>query len=138
MKKSITVPAAVERLAEVSAFVDAELEQYDCPAKTQYQIDLSVEEIFVNIASYAYPPGSGEAEISFEIRDGAAEITFSDHGRPFDPLAKEDADTSPEALFGREGGLGILMTKKMMDGIRYYYREGRNVLILSKRLTPDM
>lgn len=136
MKNGITVEARLEKLDEVQAFVDGELEKNDCPAKARYQIALAVEEIFVNIASYAYAPEDGTADISISFggEQVTAEIVFSDRGKPFDPTAKEDADTSPDALLEREGGLGILMTKKLMDDVTYSRVEGRNVLTVRKKL----
>lgn len=134
--KTIRVPALVERLTEVQAFVDAALEEYDCPMKAQYQIDTAVEEIFVNIASYAYHPETGNAEIRLDVFEEPLRVViqFLDNGIPFDPLAKEDADTSPEALQSRIGGLGILMVKKSMDAVKYSYEDGKNILTIEKKL----
>ncbi|MBE6910432.1 MAG: ATP-binding protein [Ruminococcaceae bacterium] len=134
--KSLTVPAEAGRLDEVTAFVNGELEAYDCPMKAQFEIELAVEEIFVNIASYAYKPADGEAEIRCEVlRDPLrVVIQFLDGGRPYDPLAKEDADTSVEALEAREGGLGILLVKKTMDDVQYAYENGKNILTILKKL----
>lgn len=136
MKNGITVEARLEKLDEVQAFVDGELEKNNCPAKARYQIAIAVEEIFVNIASYAYAPEDGTADISISFGGElvTAEIVFSDRGKPFDPTSKEDADTSPDALLEREGGLGILMTKKLMDDVTYSRVEGRNVLTVRKKL----
>lgn len=136
MKNGITVEARLEKLDEVQAFVDGELEKNNCPAKTRYQIAIAVEEIFVNIASYAYAPEDGTADISISFGGElvTAEIVFSDRGKPFDPTSKEDADTSPDALLEREGGLGILMTKKLMDGVSYARVDGKNVLTVRKKL----
>lgn len=135
--KNLTVPAKNEELDRITEFVDAELEACDCPLLIQFQIELAIEEIFVNIASYAYSPLEGEAEIRCEVlRDPLrVEIQFLDHGRPYDPLAKEDADTSPEANEEREGGLGILLVKKTMDDVRYVYENGRNILTIRKDLS---
>ena len=61
-------------------------------------------------------------------------IQFLDHGKPFDPLAKEDADTSEEALMDRIGGLGILLVKETMDEVSYSYEDGKNILTILKKL----
>ena len=66
----LTIEAKTEKLDEVLAFVDGELEKLDCPMKVQMQLDVAVEELFVNIASYAYAPGEGMATIRFESEDG--------------------------------------------------------------------
>ncbi len=104
--------------------------------RTMLQLRLAVEEVFVNIASYAYEQGEGEAEIRCEILEDPLRvwIQFLDSGRPFDPLAREDADTSEEALMAREGGLGILLVKTTMDDVQYSYEDGKNILTIIKKL----
>ena len=132
--KKITLDAKTENLQQVLSFVDAALEAADCPMKTQMQIDIAVEELFTNIASYAYAPGSGSAVIGIDVRDGSAEITFADSGIPYDPLKKEDPDVSLSAEDREIGGLGIFMVKKTMDDMRYVYRDGQNILTIRKKL----
>lgn len=134
--KSLIVPAETDRLEEVTAFVTEELENCDCPPKAQFEIELAIEEIFVNIASYAYNPVEGEAEIRCEVMNDPLRVViqFLDGGKPYDPLAREDADTSKEALEAREGGLGILLVKKTMDDVAYAYENGKNVLTILKKL----
>ena len=134
--KTIVVPAAEDVLDEVQEFIGEELERSGCSDIAQSQIELAVEEIFVNIASYAYSPGRGEVKIRCEAREDPIRVSiqFLDHGRPYDPLAKEDADTSVEALEEREGGLGILLAKKVMDDVSYSYEKGENILTITKKL----
>ncbi len=134
--KTLTVPAQPEQIEVVQEFISQELEKAGCDMKIQMQIEVAVEEIFVNIAHYAYDTHVGEATIRCEILENPLRtvIQFMDHGVPFDPLQKEDADTSPEALCEREGGLGILMVKKMMDGVSYFYEDGKNILTINKNL----
>ena len=130
----LTVEATVENLPQVMAFLEQHLEEADCPLKAQMQITVAAEEIYVNIAHYAYAPGTGEATVRLEITDdpAAATITFIDRGIPFDPLAKPDPDVSLSAEERGIGGLGIYMVKKSMDDVRYAYRDGQNVLTLTK------
>ena len=131
----LTVEATVENLPQVMGFLEQHLEEADCPLKTQMQITVAAEEIYVNIAHYAYAPGTGEATVRIEITDdpAAASITFIDRGVPFDPLAKPDPDVSLSAEERGIGGLGIYMTKKTMDDVRYEYKDGQNILTLIKR-----
>ena len=135
--KSIIVPAVTEQLETVQTFVEEELGTRDCSPKVLIQINIAVEEIFVNIASYAYRPEVGEAEVCVEVCEDPLRVViqFLDRGKPFDPLAKEDADTSPEALERREGGLGILIVKKSMDAVTYSYENGKNILTIEKKLS---
>lgn len=132
----LTVEAKTENLEEVLGFVDRHLETMDCSPKVSVQIDVAVEELFVNIAHYAYSPGTGSATIGVEIlKDPAAiAITFTDRGKPFDPLAKEDPDITLSAEERQIGGLGIYMVKKSMDEVVYEYRDGQNILRIKKDL----
>ena len=132
----MTLLAVVENLAQVQAFVDAELEKLNCPMKTQMQIDVAVEELFVNIAHYAYAPQTGSATIRVQPdeKSHAVVITFFDSGIPYDPLAKPDPDVTLSAEDRQIGGLGIFMVKKSMDDMQYEYREGHNVLKIIKML----
>ncbi len=132
----LTVEAKTENLEEVLGFVDRHLETMDCSPKVSVQIDVAVEELFVNIAHYAYSPGTGSATIGVEIlKDPAAiAITFTDRGKPFDPLAKEDPDITLSAEERQIGGLGIYMVKKSMDEVVYEYRDGQNILRIKKNL----
>ncbi|MBQ7644280.1 MAG: ATP-binding protein [Spirochaetales bacterium] len=128
--------ASTERLADVQQFISEKLERADCPMKVCMQIEVAVEEIFVNIASYAYAPLSGKAKVRVELSDNpsSVSITFIDHGVPYNPLAKVDPDVHAEASDRPIGGLGIYMTKKMMDDVTYEYKDGENILTLKKNL----
>ncbi|MCR5686812.1 MAG: ATP-binding protein [Lachnospiraceae bacterium] len=134
--KRLETGAVRDNLSKVLAFVDSTLEDVDCPLKTLYQIDIAVEEIFVNIASYAYSPGTGKAviEIETEAEPGCVAITFRDSGIPYDPLAKEDPDITLCAEEREIGGLGIFMVKKSMDDVKYEYSGGQNILTIRKNL----
>lgn len=130
------VEAVTDNLPEVQAFVDERLEAADCPPKAQMQIALAVEEIFANIASYAYAPDKGKAIVRAEVTEDpvTVSITFVDHGIPYDPLAKEDPDVTLSAEEREAGGLGIFLTKKVMDDVTYIYKDGQNILTLKKKL----
>ena len=134
--KEMDIEAKVENLDTVIAFVDEQLEQYDCSMKLQMQIDIAVEEIFVNIAHYAYNPEVGPATIRVEIEKEPLTVvmTFIDRGVPYDPLAKEDPDVTLKAQDRQIGGLGIFMVKKSMDNIAYEYKDGHNILTMKKQL----
>ena len=132
--KVLRIPAEVNKLPDVLAFVDGLLEENDCPMKAQMQIDVALEELFVNIAHYAYPEGTGDAQISVSITPEYAEITLTDSGIPYDPLAKPDPDVTLSAEERAIGGLGIFMTKKLMDDIVYEYSDSKNILKIKKYL----
>lgn len=134
--KEINVEALVSNIPEVTEFVDAELELLDCPLRAQMQIDVAIDEIFANIASYAYNPETGPATVRVEVQEEplAVILTFIDNGVPFDPLAAEDPDITLSAEERGTGGLGIFMVKKTMDAINYEYRDGQNILTIKKNL----
>nr|WP_297763791.1 ATP-binding protein [uncultured Butyrivibrio sp.] len=132
----LEVQATKENLLEVSAFVEGYLEKLDCPMKTMMQISVAVEEIYINIASYAYGDSIGMAEILIDHDQAlnSVSITFKDSGVPYDPLAKEDPDITLSAEERAVGGLGIFMVKKSMDDMKYKYEDGKNVLTIVKKL----
>lgn len=134
--KELTVDAAVENIEKVTAFVDEQLESFNCPLKVQMQIDIAIDELFGNIAHYAYHPSTGPATVQVEVKEEPLEviITFIDQGVPYDPLQKKDPDTSMSAEDRQIGGLGIYMVKKSMDGIAYEYRDGKNILKIRKNM----
>ena len=131
---TLTIEAKIANLSKVLAFVDGELEKTDCGTKACMQIDIAVEELFVNVAHYAYAPDTGDVRIDVEIFDdpGMVEITFTDSGIPYDPLSKEDPDVTLSAEKRRIGGLGIYMVKKSMDMMKYKRVDDCNVVTISK------
>jgi sigma-B regulation protein RsbU (phosphoserine phosphatase) len=135
-ENELEIEAVRENLPEVLAFVDQKLEGTECSPKAAMQIDIAVEEIFVNIADYAYKPDTGKAVVRTEVSEDpvTVTITFIDGGVPYDPTAKEDPDVSLSAEERQIGGLGIFMTKKSMDEISYEYKDGKNILTLKKHL----
>ena len=135
-KDELDIEATEENLDTVTAFVDERLEKVGCSMKSQMQIDLAVEEIFINIAKYAYKPDKGRATVRVEVNDDPVQvkITFLDHGKPYDPLAKEDPDVTLSADERPVGGLGIFMVKQSMDDVIYEYKDGANILTLVKSL----
>ena len=132
--KQLKVKADVSELDQVLSFADTVLEEMECPAKVQMQIDVAVEEIFVNIAHYAYPSGEGEAVIGIDADKEAKSISirFEDQGTPYDPLQNEDPDITLSADERPIGGLGIYMVKKSMDDVSYEYKDGKNILTIKK------
>lgn len=132
--KELELEALTDNLPQVISFVDEQLEAADCPMKIQMQIDIAVEEIFVNIAHYAYNPDVGTAKVRVEVlgEPPAVDITFIDNGIPYDPLAKADPDVTLSAEERQIGGLGIFMVKKSMDDVKYEYLDGHNILTLKK------
>ena len=134
--KELTIAATVENIDAVTGFVNEQLEALDCPMKAQMQINIAIDELFGNIAHYAYNPDVGDATVRVEVVDDplSVVITFIDGGVPYDPLAAADPDTTLSAEERSLGGLGIFMVKKSMDEIAYRYENGRNILSIRKKL----
>ena len=132
--KTLKLEAKVQSLEQVLGFIGQNLEEAGASVRTVNQILIAAEEIFVNIASYAYGQETGSAEIRMTVEDGSAGIEFRDSGTPFDPLAKADPDVTLPAEERQIGGLGIFMVKKSMDDVQYRYEGGENILTIRKKL----
>ena len=134
--KSITVPARIDQLEAVLEFIGLELEAHNCPPKAKARLAIAAEEIFVNIARYAYAPREGEATIEIGVagEPPVAVLRFLDHGIPYNPLEKADPDITLSAEDRKAGGLGVFMAKKIADSIHYAHEADRNILTLIKAL----
>lgn len=134
--KELTIDATVENIDTVIAFVNEQLEAFGCSTHALHQIDIATDELFANIARYAYNPHVGPATVRVELNENPrkAVITFIDRGVPYDPLKKEDPDITLSSEARPIGGLGIYMVKKSMDGIKYEYKSGQNILVIEKNL----
>ena len=131
-----TFPAKTEMLNDVLAYVEQTLESLECPMKLQMAICVAIEEVFVNVAHYAYPDGEGEMELGIGFDEASREVTFriTDKGVPFDPLQKPDPDITLSAEEREIGGLGIFIAKQTMDSLGYAYENGENILTMIKKL----
>ena len=135
--KELTLEAKIENNESFTDFINEELEAMGCPAKARMQIDTAVDEILANVAAYAYGEESGPVSLLIAGEDDprTVVIRFTDSGKPFNPLEKEIPDTISMSADDRPiGGLGIYMVRKLMDEVAYEYRDGKNVLLLRKRI----
>jgi serine/threonine-protein kinase RsbW len=134
--KELIVPAEIEQLDTVLNFISDKLTEMNCSVKIQSQIAVAVEEIFVNIAHYAYTPNKGNATVRYGIENDPLKILiqFGDNGIPYNPLEKAAPDTTLSADERDIGGLGIFIVKKSMDDVHYEYKNGQNVLTIQKLL----
>lgn len=134
--REITVEALLENIEMITAFVDEELERIDCPPKANAQLDICVDEIFGNIARYAYGSGTGDAtaRIDFDEAERLITLTFIDKGMPFNPLDVPEPDITLSLEERPIGGLGLFMVKNMVDSMTYSRDDDRNVLTIHKRI----
>ena len=131
-----TFPAKTEALPDILGFVEETLEGYGCPMKIQMSLCVAIEEVFVNIAHYAYTDGDGHVTlvIGFDASERTVTFRMTDKGIPFDPLKKPDPDVTLSAEDREIGGLGIFITKKTMDRLTYAYENGENILTMIKNI----
>ena len=131
-----TFPAKTEALPDILGFVEETLEGFGCPMKIQMAVCVAIEEVFVNVAHYAYGDGEGDMNLGVGFDEGNRTVTFrmTDKGIPFDPLKKPDPDITLSAEEREIGGLGIFITKKTMDCVTYAYENGENILTMIKRI----
>ena len=132
----LTVEAIIDNVPAVTRFVDEKLEALDCPLRAQTQIDVAIDELFSNIAKYAYHPDTGPATVRVEVEKDpmAVIITFIDNGIPYDPLSAAVPDVTLNAEQRQIGGLGIYLVRKTMDEITYEYKDGQNILRIKKEI----
>lgn len=132
--KELVLEAKSENLDSVLEMLGEELDSADCPMKARFQLEVAVEELFVNVANYAYAPNEGNVTVRIDVvkEPAGVTVTFIDSGVPFDPLAKPDPDVANTLDDQKIGGLGIYMVKKSMDLVTYDYKDGCNVLTIKK------
>ena len=131
-----TFPAKTEALSDVLGFVEQMLDSFECPIKIQVALCVAIEEVFVNVAHYAYGEGEGNMSLGIDFDEERRAITFrmTDKGVPFDPLKKPDPDITLSADEREIGGLGIFITKKTMDSLTYTYENNENILTMIKKI----
>ena len=129
-------PAKTESLTDLLAFVEQILEKYECSMKIQTAICVAIEEVFVNVAHYAYGESQGDVKFTISFDKETRNVTFRmvDKGIPFDPLKKPEPDITLSAEEREIGGLGIFITKKTMDLVTYAYENGENILTMTKKI----
>lgn len=134
--REITVDATLENLVVIQSFIEGELEVFGASMKAMMQTSIAVEEIYVNIAHYAYNPEIGEATVRCTVEEEPLRviIQFLDSGKPYNPLLNADVDITLSAEERNIGGLGILLVKNSMDEVEYSYEDNKNILTLKKKL----
>ncbi len=133
-RKHIRLSNDVQEIPLLNAFVDEICEFNGLDEMTTMQMNLAIEEAVVNVMNYAYPEGTkGFVDITSMSDDESLQFVISDNGKPFDPTTKEEVDTTLPVEKRRIGGLGIFLVRKMMDNVKYEYKDGQNILTLRKK-----
>lgn len=126
--------ASIDTLDEAQAFVEEELENLDCPFPFIMKYSICLEEMFVNVAHYAYPNKDGDVTIRIDSENGMISVALIDQGTPFNPLEKRDPDVTLSIDQRDIGGLGIFMVKKSMDEVSYEYKNNSNIFTMKKKI----
>ena len=134
--KELTMEALPEHIPAVTDFVNTALNELGCSDRVRMQFAIAIDELFSNIAYYAYQPKTGLVTVQVEVENEPPTVilTFLDGGKPFNPLQQKDPDTTLPAKDRKIGGLGIFIVKNTMDDIRYEYKDGKNILSIRKKL----
>lgn len=133
----LTLPAKTENLDEVLDFVNQQLEAQGCSMRAQLELDIAIEELFVNIANYAYIPEEGSVTIQVEFKGDMVSVIFIDGGTPYSPWEREDPDITLSAEERKIGGLGVYMVKKSMNHVDYIHQDGKNILTIQKQFQEE-
>ena len=130
----IKTEANESNLDKILDYVSAKFEEAGASPKVITELAIAVEEIYINVAHYAYKPDTGPATVKVDIdkENRVGTVTISDNGKPYNPLEREDPDITASAEDRPIGGLGILMTKKLVDEAEYEYKDNQNVMKLKK------
>ena len=129
--KKLTIKADPDNLDELLNYVEAELNQHGFPSGLQSEIIFAVEELFLNIAHYAYGPAGGDVDVFVSVNEKAC-LRFEDTGKPFNPLEQAAPNLDIPVMERKIGGLGIFLVKQLMDEITYSYKDNKNILTIKK------
>lgn len=133
----LTLTAKTENLDKVLEFVNEQLEEQGCSMRAQLELDIAIEELFVNISNYAYRPEEGAVTIRVEFKEDMVSVIFIDGGTPYNPWEREDPDITLSAEERQIGGLGVYMVKKSMNHVDYIHQDGKNILTIQKQLQEE-
>ena len=128
--------ADVKELNNLFDYSSSLLERLGFVRRQIILINTALEEIFVNVASYAYD-GEGTVEVTLDSDKKTVTFIFKDHGKPFNPLTKKDPNITASSDEREIGGLGIYMVKNIMDEVEYKFEDGYNILKLVKYRPKD-
>lgn len=135
----ITIDADIKNLNEITSFLNNIIDNYDCSMEVKFQLELAIEEIYVNIAYYAYPNAIGSTTIRYDIvneddKPPLLVLDILDQGEEYNPLEEKNPDISLDAMAREIGGLGIFIVKESMDFVDYHYENGNNIFTIKKYL----
>lgn len=136
-RKEISLPATLESIPQAIGFLKLNLEELGYSRRAQTKLIVIVDEIFSNIAKFAYGHSPGDVTIGIlaEQDDPAVEITFIDEGTAFNPLINApQTDIKSPAAIRRIGGRGIHIVQNLADEIEYECKDAKNILRIRKHI----
>lgn len=139
-KKTLVLNNQLEEIEKLPVLLEEVCSQWQLPVSVEASLNLVLEEAVVNVIQYAYPEGEEGTltiEVEWKPEENILQFTLSDGGKPFDPTAVPDADTSLSVEERPIGGLGIFLIRQMMDCVEYRYYNNRNTLVMQKRITTE-
>ena len=139
MRKELRIRNQMTELEKVNQFIGEISEELGLSMEMTMDLNLVIEELVVNVVSYAYPQGTdGEIELMVTSDDKELTLVLSDQGREFDPTSKEDSDMSVNPAERELGGMGIFLVKNIMDEVTYKRFKGKNLLTMTKKFNDKL
>jgi len=132
--KTLKVFSDLSELSKIKSFLEDIFDGLDLPENDSFGIELSLQEICVNITRYAYPESKGEIHLKSWMENKRIYFEIADAGIPFNPLEVEKPDLQEMIRKEQKGGLGIFLTIKLMDGVSYTRDGDRNILTMHKEI----
>jgi anti-sigma regulatory factor (Ser/Thr protein kinase) len=134
MERTLTVKSELIEIEKVRAFLEETLKSLSLSEEAYYLIELSLLEMCINIVRYAYPREKGEIFLKIWNEDEKIFFEIRDWGIPFDPREAPEPDIQEMVNRGQTGGLGIFLSRQLMNGFEYSREDNQNVLIMHKRI----
>lgn len=134
----IQCAARIDNLNEVIEFVEGSADRFGLENKQKFGLLVAVEEAFVNICSYAYPAGEGQAEVCCGGEGDVFVLEIADSGDPFDVLSLPVPDTTLDIMDREIGGLGVYFIRRLTDDVSYRRENGRNILRMVLKRTQEI
>lgn len=138
MEFQLVLHNCIDEIPRLAEFVDMVCEAAQADYSVSMSLNLALEEAVTNVMLYAYPEGKeGELRVDCTARPGHLLFALSDEGEPFDPTQVADADVSLDVKERPIGGLGIFLVRQIMDQVSYERKDGKNVLIMTKKFSNN-
>jgi serine/threonine-protein kinase RsbW len=137
MNESLTVKSELMEIERVRSFLEKTLKVFNLSEEAFYLIELSILEMCINIVRYAYPKGKGDISIKIWNRKKKIFFEIRDWGIPFDPRKAPEPDIQEMLIKRQKGGLGIFLSRQLMNGFEYRRVDDQNILLMHKTINKN-